>query len=78
MAIAYVLINVETGAENEILDKLASIDEIREAYFVYGVYDIIVKIEAENVDKIKEVVTWKIRRLDKVRSTVTMVTMSKS
>ncbi|MEM1546702.1 MAG: Lrp/AsnC ligand binding domain-containing protein [Candidatus Methanomethylicia archaeon] len=78
MAIAYVLVNVETGAENEILDKLASIDEIKEVYFVYGVYDIIVKIEAENVDKIKEIVTWKIRRLDKVRSTVTMVTMGKN
>ncbi|MEM2511329.1 MAG: Lrp/AsnC ligand binding domain-containing protein [Candidatus Methanomethylicia archaeon] len=60
------------------LDKLASIDEIKEVYFVYGVYDIIVKIEAENVDKIKEIVTWKIRRLDKVRSTVTMVTMGKN
>jgi len=78
LAIAYVLVNVETGAENEILDKLASIDEIKEVYFVYGVYDIIVKIEAENVDKIKEIVTWKIRRLDKVRSTVTMVTMGKN
>lgn len=78
MAIAYVLVNVETGAENEVLDKLALIDEVKEAYFVYGVYDIIVKIEAEDVDKVKEIVTWKIRRLDKVRSTITMVAISKS
>lgn len=78
MAIAYVLVNVETGAEDEVLDKLALIDEVKEAYFVYGVYDIVVKIEAEDVDKVKEIVTWKIRRLDKVRSTITMVAISKS
>lgn len=77
MAIAYVLVNIESGSENEVLDKLASIDEVKEVYFVYGVYDIVVKIEAENVDKIKEIVTWRIRRLDKVRSTVTMIAMSK-
>lgn len=77
MAVAYVLVNIESGSENEVLDKLASIDEVKEVYFVYGVYDIVVKIEAENVDKIKEIVTWRIRRLDKVRSTVTMIAMSK-
>lgn len=78
MAIAYVLVNIESGSENEVLDKLALINEVKEVYFVYGVYDIVVKIEAENVDKIKEIVTWKIRRLDKVRSTVTMIAISKS
>jgi len=78
LAIAYVLVNIESGSENEVLDKLASIDEVKEVYFVYGVYDVVVKIEAENVDKIKEIVTWRIRRLDKVRSTVTMIAMSKS
>jgi len=77
LAVAYVLVNIESGSENEVLDKLASIDEVKEVYFVYGVYDIVVKIEAENVDKIKEIVTWRIRRLDKVRSTVTMIAMSK-
>jgi DNA-binding Lrp family transcriptional regulator len=78
LAIAYVLVNIESGSENEVLDKLALINEVKEVYFVYGVYDIVVKIEAENVDKIKEIVTWKIRRLDKVRSTVTMIAISKS
>ena len=36
-------------------------------------YDIVAKVEAESMDKLKEVVTWKIRRLDKVRSTLTMI-----
>ena len=43
---------------------------------VYGVYDIIAKVEAENMDKLKEIISWKIRRLDKVRSTLTMLVVS--
>jgi DNA-binding Lrp family transcriptional regulator len=33
----------------------------------------VAKVEAESMDKLKEIVTWKIRRLDKVRSTLTMI-----
>lgn len=78
MAIAYVLINVESGCEDEVLDKLAAVDEVKEVYFVYGVYDIIVKVAAENIDKVKEIVTWRIRRLEKVKSTVTMIAVKEA
>mgnify|MGYP000536503929 CR=1 FL=1 len=73
MPIAFVLINAEIGAEEEVLKELKKIKNVKEAYVVYGVYDIIAKIEAENMDRLKEVVTWNIRRLDKVRSTLTMI-----
>jgi DNA-binding Lrp family transcriptional regulator len=46
---------------------------VKESYLVYGVYDIVAKVEADSMDKLKEIVTWKIRRLDKVRSTLTMI-----
>jgi DNA-binding Lrp family transcriptional regulator len=45
---------------------------------VYGVYDIVAKVEADSMDKLKEIVTWKIRRLDKVRSTLTMIVVEGS
>ncbi len=72
---AFVLINSEIGAEDELLKELEKLESIKEAYSVYGVYDIIVKVEAETMEKLKEIVTWKIRRLDKVRSTLTMIVM---
>jgi DNA-binding Lrp family transcriptional regulator len=72
---AFVLINSEIGAEDELLKELQGIESVKEAYSVYGVYDIVVKVEAETMDKLKEIVTWKIRRLDKVRSTLTMIVM---
>jgi DNA-binding Lrp family transcriptional regulator len=70
---AFVLINAEIGSEDEVLKQLKSVSNVKEAYVVYGVYDIVAKVEAETMDKLKEIVTWKIRRLDKVRSTLTMI-----
>ncbi|MEM2897159.1 MAG: Lrp/AsnC ligand binding domain-containing protein [Candidatus Bathyarchaeia archaeon] len=75
MPLAFVLINSEIGAEDEVLEELKKVENVKEAYVVYGVYDIVAKVEAETMDKLKEVVTWKIRRLDKVRSTLTMIVM---
>ena len=73
MPIAFVLINAETGSETDILAILRKIENVKEAYGVYGVYDIIARVEADSLDKLKEMITWKIRRLDKVRSTQTMM-----
>jgi DNA-binding Lrp family transcriptional regulator len=68
-----VLINAEIGSEDEVLQELRKIGNVKESYVVYGVYDVVAKVEAESMDKLKEIVTWKIRRLDRVRSTLTMI-----
>ena len=73
---AFVLINAEIGTENELLKELRKASNVKEAYTVYGVYDIVAKVEAETMDKLKELVQWKIRRLDRVRSTLTMIVVT--
>ena len=73
MPLAFVLVNVETGSENEVVEQLRKIANVRESYTVFGAFDIVAKVEAESMDKLKEIITWKIRRLDKVRSTLTMI-----
>jgi DNA-binding Lrp family transcriptional regulator len=75
MATAYVLINADVGKENDVLRELKKVPSVKEAYFVYGVYDIVAKIETNDVRELKEVVVTKIRRLDYVRSTLTMIVM---
>ncbi len=72
MPIAFVLINSELGKEESVLKELRSIENVIEAHIVYGVYDMIAKVEAESMEKLKEIVTFKIRRLSDVRSTLTM------
>ncbi|MDH5419826.1 MAG: Lrp/AsnC ligand binding domain-containing protein [Candidatus Bathyarchaeota archaeon] len=73
MPLAFVLINTEIGSESGILEALKNIDAVEEAYMVYGVYDVVAKVRADTMDKLKEIVTWHVRRLDKVRSTLTMM-----
>ena len=73
MPLAFVLINAEIVSEDEVVTELRKISNVKESYLVYGVYDIVAKVEADSMDKLKEIVTWKIRRLDKVRSTLTMI-----
>ena len=73
MPIAFVLINAEIGSEGEVLSELKKVEGIEEAYSVYRVYDIIAKVGAETMEKLKDIVTWRIRRLNKVRSTLTMI-----
>ena len=73
MPTAFVLINTEIGSENEVLQSLKKVGGVEEAYTVYGVYDIVTKITANSMDVLKEIVTWNIRRLSKVRSTLTMI-----
>lgn len=73
MPMAFILINTEMGAEREVLGALRKISDVKEAYFVYGVYDIIAKVESDSMERLKDVVSWNIRRLNRVRSTLTMM-----
>ena len=73
MPMAFVLINAEIGSEEEVLKELKKVEGVVESYVVYGVYDVVAKIRADTMDKLKDVVTWHVRRLNKVRSTLTMI-----
>ena len=73
MPLAFVLINAEVGSEDEVVKELRKVEHVKEAYLVYGVYDIIAKVEAETMDKLKEVIASKVRRVNKVSSTLTMM-----
>jgi len=58
--VAFVLINTEIGCEEEILKELKKIPNVKEAYAVYGVYDIVARVEGATMDELKEVISWRI------------------
>ena len=72
-ATAIVLLNTDIGSEDEVLEQLSRIDGVVEASVVYGVYDIVVKVRARSIEELKDIITNKIRKLAKVKSTLTMV-----
>ena len=73
MASAYILINCEIGEESSVMSQLKEMTHVVEVHIVYGVYDLIAKIEAEDTDSLKKIVTENLRVLEKVRSTMTMI-----
>jgi DNA-binding Lrp family transcriptional regulator len=77
LPVAFVLINTETEFMEDVLKALRDVEGVKEAYSVYGVYDIVAKVEADSMDKLKDMVTWKIRRLQNIRSTLTMIVIEK-
>ncbi len=73
---ALVLINTDVGAEEEVLTQVKNIPGVKEVHIVYGVYDLYAKIEAESVEKLKDIISSKIRKIPKVKSTITMIIVS--
>lgn len=63
------LINAELGKEDGLIKELRNIEKVKETRFVYGIYDIIAKVEVESVEKLRKILTSKIRHLIDVRST---------
>lgn len=73
MSTAYVLINYEIGAEQDILNKLKNVPGVVEVSEVNGVYDIIIKIASDTLESLKNTITRDIRAIDTVRSTLTLI-----
>jgi len=73
MTDAYVMLNCELGAEAEIIEKLKELEEVKDVFETIGTHDMMVKLQADNFEKIREIVSWNIQKLDKVRSTSTLI-----
>jgi DNA-binding Lrp family transcriptional regulator len=71
---AYVLLNTELGQEASIAETLKGVKEIIAIRSLYGIYDLIIEMEAESMDRVKEIVFNKVRRLEHVKSTITLLT----
>ncbi|MEO9277609.1 MAG: Lrp/AsnC ligand binding domain-containing protein [Nitrososphaera sp.] len=69
---AYILIGCELGSENDIVEKVLKIDKIKDARVVYGDYDIVIEAETDTEAQMDNLITKKIRKLDKVRTTITL------
>ena len=73
MVTAYILINCELGSEESIIQQLKKLDDVLEVHGTFGAYDILAKIESPTVETLREIITWKIRKIDQIRSTLTLM-----
>jgi len=73
MKTAYVLINCDLGYDEQIIEELKHVSEVKEIHGVFGAYDILAKVESDQISTLRETLMWKIRKIDKVRSTLTLI-----
>ncbi len=69
---AYILLSCEIGKEDELASQLRTTNEIKNVMITYGDYDIVVEAETENSEKMDNLIISKIRKLEKIRSTITL------
>jgi len=69
---AYILVSCEIGTEEELASKLEEIDEVKHVMITYGDYDIVVEAETNDTAKMDDVIISKVRKLEKIRSTITL------
>ena len=72
MEILYILLNCDLGSEVDIINEFMKIPEVKEVRGTYGVYDIFVKLQGDTREALENIITHKIRRIPKIRSTVTL------
>ncbi len=72
LEVAYVLIQCDLGAEVEIIEEISKIEQIKEVRGTYGIYDVFCRIEADSKNVLDDVITFKIRKVPKIRSTITL------
>jgi len=73
MTDAYVMVNCDLGAEEAIITQLKEIEYVIDVFETIGTHDMLVKLKAENFEKIREIVSWNIQKLPKIRSTSTLI-----
>ena len=73
MTQAYILLNVEGGTEDIVLSQIKCIAGVEQSYVSYGVYDLIIKLKADTMQELKDVVTHKIRTIKQVQSSLTLL-----
>ena len=67
------LLTVETGSGKEVLDSLKEISEVKDAYQLFGVYDLMIHVEAETRQELKDLIDNRIRGIGKIRSTMPLI-----
>ena len=77
MVVAFVMLNVAPGKEETVREQVSAVEGVEEVHVVYGIYDMVVKVAADAIADIKDIVTRMIRTLPEVRSTLTMIVVEK-
>ena len=70
---AYIMMNIKSGSEDEVCEKLTKYQEVEEVAVIYGEYDAIIKVKTENMKTLDNFITETLRALPNIFLTATML-----
>jgi DNA-binding Lrp family transcriptional regulator len=73
MVLAVVLVNTHVGQETQVLEKIKNLHEVEEAHALWGVYDLLVKVNANSIDKLKETIKSGLKQISGVSNLLTLM-----
>lgn len=73
MISAVVLVNTDIGAEDKILSIVRSVEGVKEAHVLTGFYDLLVRVTASSIEKLKEIIKFQLKQLAGVTSILTLM-----
>jgi len=71
--VAFICLTTEPDFMVDVLNTLKTIKGVKEVHMVYGVYDIIAKVRSDSMTMLKDLITHKIRRIEKIQTTITIM-----
>jgi len=75
---AFVFIIVKLGLEDQVLEDIKTIEGVEEAYLAYGVYDLVIRMKVDSIDKLKEILTHRFRAIKNIKSTLSLILTGKN
>jgi len=78
VTIAYILVKTDLGAEEKVIEDLEKLPQVLKIEKTFGDYDLVVKVETEHSEKIREVINWNIKKIEKIRGTLTLIKKEKN
>ena len=77
MIVSYTLARILPAKDKAVYKELTSLNEVKEVVMAYGVFDVMITIETENIDELDHIVFNKIRKIEGIASTTTLVGAAK-
>ena len=75
---AYVLLNCEMGSEEATIQRLKEVNLVKEVWGTFGAFDILAKLESNSSEELNNTISSKIRHLDNIRSTTTLLKIGRA
>ncbi len=73
MIVSYTLARVVPAQDKAVYGELKALDVVKKVVLAYGVYDMMITIETDNIDELDDIVFNKIRKIEGIVSTTTLI-----